>query len=325
MIGAYMVRAGEDVEFVDTASDHVAKMKQDGLTIEAFDATFTVPVKALSPSELQGPLDVMLLAVKGQHTEAAMKEIIPHLTEDSCVVSVQNGLCEKTISAMIGPERTIGCFINPSSDYMAPGLIKHAAPGAFYLAELDGRITPRLEAIAKAIGHWGEVRLTTNIWDYLWAKLGYANMLFATTLVDADIADIVDQHRELMVELACEVYEVAEGEGAHPKPFNAIEPSLYYPRENQDWEAINESLDRLVALRRTDAKTRSGIWRDIAVRHRKTEVDEQSGKVVGIGRSHGIECPLTSRVVTMIHELEDGKRSMGWENIKELEGLRTGE
>jgi 2-dehydropantoate 2-reductase len=125
-----------------------------------------------------------------------------------------------------------------------------------------------------------------------------------------------------MVELAAEVYEVAHREGVTPEPFDNVEPSLYYPREARDWAGIDASLDDLVVRRRADKKTHSGIWRDLAVRKRHTEVDEQVGAVTRIGREHGLPMPLTTRVVEMIHELEDGLRSRAVTNVDELERLR---
>jgi 2-dehydropantoate 2-reductase len=118
------------------------------------------------------------------------------------------------------------------------------------------------------------------------------------------------------------VYEAAAQEGVRPEPFDNVEPSLYHPRETRDWDRINASLDDLVSRRRLDKKTRSGIWRDLAVRKRRTEVDEQIGAVLRIGRGHGLPMPLTGRLVTMIHELEDGVRQRTAANVDELELVR---
>jgi 2-dehydropantoate 2-reductase len=82
------------------------------------------------------------------------------------------------------------------------------------------------------------------------------------------------------------------------------------------------SLDRLVARRRADQKTHSGIWRDLAVRYRRTEVDYQIAAVAEIGAGHGLPMTLTRRVVRMIHEIEEGTRDRGLANLAELERLR---
>ena len=43
----------------------------------------------------------------------------------------------------------------------------------------------------------------------------------------------------------------------------------------------------MVAFNRRSAKTHSGIWRDLAVRKRRTEIDAQIGPIVAIGKAHG--------------------------------------
>jgi 2-dehydropantoate 2-reductase len=103
-----------------------------------------------------------------------------------------------------------------------------------------------------------------------------------------------------------------------PEPFDDVEPGLYYPRESRDWNAINRSLDRLVARRHRDRKTRSGIWRDLAVRHRPTEVDYQIGLAAEIGTRHGLPMRLTRSLVSIVHDLESGRRLRSRANVDEL-------
>ena len=97
---------------------------------------------------------------------------------------------------------------------------------------------------------------------------------------------------------------------------NIFDPSAFAPDESDG--AANRSLDDLVVFNRASAKTHSGIWRDLAVRKRKTEVDAQLGWVVRVGEEHGIPTPLTDGVIRQIHELETGERSLSWENLYEL-------
>jgi 2-dehydropantoate 2-reductase len=323
-LGAYMARAGEDVTFVDADRAHVAAMRERGLTIRGYKETFTVPARAFTPEEAPGPVEALLLAVKAQHTEAALGAIVDRLAPDGFVVSLQNGLCEDVIRQIVGAERTVGCFVNFSADYLEPGLVHYGSEGALYLGELDGAMSDRLQALGRAFAHWGPVRLTDNIWGYLWAKMGYANMLFMTATVDATMADVIDRYRPLAAELAAEIYDVAEREGVRLEAFDAIDPSMYHPR-GRDPREVDASFDRLTAWQRTSEKQKSGIWRDLAVRHRPTEVDVQIGRAALIGARHGLAMPLTRRLVDIIHDLEQGRRAMSWDNVEELERLRRGE
>src|ERR1700742_2692290 len=129
---------------VDKDAAHVAAMAEKGLTIQAFDETFTVPVEAISRAQLSGPLEVVLIAVKAQHTADAVSLVSPLLTADSTVVSLQNGLCPRTIAAAIGQNRTIGALVNFSADYLEPGVITYAGAGTVRIGGLDGPPPPRV-------------------------------------------------------------------------------------------------------------------------------------------------------------------------------------
>lgn len=283
-VGAGLVRDGQEVLFCDTDAEHVAAMNEHGLSIEGPVEEFTVPAAAVLPADLPAELGAVLLAVKAQHTEAAMAEIAPRLAADGYVVSLQNGLNEPVIAAAVGDERTVGAFVNFGADYLGPGRIFRGNRGAFFIGELDGRLSERVERLVAAIP---DAKATGNIFGYLWAKEAYGAMLFATAVSDLSIADALSEprYRQLFVRLAEEVLEVAT---ARPEPFDGFDPA-----------DLEGSIERLVEFNRGSAKTHSGIYRDLAVRRRKTEVDAMLGS---------IDRPLVRRTLELIHEIEDGRR-----------------
>ncbi len=213
------------------------------------------------------------------------------------MVSAQNGLNELVIGDVIGAQRTVGCFINFSADYLEPGVIHFGGPGAFFIGELDGTIGDRLRTLQQDLDHWGggEVRMTDNIWGYLWGKQAYGAVLFATSLTNETMADAIDQYRDLMVRLAQEVLAVASAEGVTPMGFDGFEPDIIATATPGALDATaNASLDRLVAVRRRDQKTHTGVWRDLAVRKRRTEVDEHFPPIMRLGQQHGLATPVAS-------------------------------
>jgi 2-dehydropantoate 2-reductase len=69
---------------------------------------------------------------------------------------------------------------------------------------------------------------------------------------------------------------------------------------------------------RAATKTKTGIWRDLAVRKRKTEVGAMLGATVAKAKGYGLAMRLTTRLIAMIEELESGRRRMSWANLDEL-------
>jgi 2-dehydropantoate 2-reductase len=292
-VGARLVQDGHSVLFCDAAADHVEEMNRRGLTIEGPVEAFTVSATAVLPDELPDGLDAVLLAVKAHDTADALTKIAPRLADDGFIVSLQNGLNEPTIAASIGTERTVGAFVNFGADYLGPGRIMFGGRGAFRVGELDGTRSARVERLARA---FADAEVTDNILGYLWAKEAYGAMLFATAVSDLSIADALSEqrYRRLFERLAEEVLSVAT---AQPEPFDGFDPA-----------DLGGSIERLVEFNRRSAKTHSGIYRDLAVRRRRAETaifDTIGG-------------PLLSRVLALVHEIEQGRRVCEVANLELL-------
>ena len=307
---------------MDLEKAHVAAMNLKGLRITGPVADFTVEAAATTPENLTGQFDCVLLCVKAHHTQTAVETLRPHVAPNGYVTSIQNGLNELTIAQVVGPARTMGAFVNFGADYLQPGVIHWGGRGAVVLGELDGVMSQRLsELVALLRAFEPDARSTNNIQGYLWGKLAYAALLFATAVTDASIADVLasDKHRPALIALAREVTGVAEKAGIVMEGFDGFDPRAFSPSAEE--ERAIRSLDDLVAFNRRSAKTHSGIWRDLAVRKRRTEVDPQLGPIKAEGARLAIETPLTLALTRQIHDIEDGRRQLDWRNLDELSAM----
>jgi 2-dehydropantoate 2-reductase len=311
------------VRLVDVAEAHVAAVNAHGLTIEAPGTgmpDWTVRVPALTPRDWTGTHDLVLLAVKSQHTAAALDTIEPRLSPAGTIVALQNGLNEELIAARIGAPRTVGCLVNLGADWQAPGRVQWGGPGAIVLGELDGAITPRVKDLARLLEAAGETKITENIWGLKWSKHVYGALLFATALVDATVYDVVERSKavqRMLVALVSEGMAVAEGAGIRLEAFDEYDPALYRRARAGDEGALTAAMELVAHHYRTRAKTKTGVWRDLAVRRRTTEASFFE-ITLAKGEKLGVPLPLTRAMLGMIHDLEDGRRAMAWENLHEL-------
>ena len=322
-MGAYLTRAGHDVTLVDTVEEHVAVINDRGLRITGPIAEFTARIPAFTPDAMTGEWRTIILATKAHHTEGATRALLPHLSRDGCVISAQNGLNEIAVAEIVGVGRTVGAFVNFGADYIEPGVIHYGGRGAVVVGEIDGQMTPRVNEIREAWLDFDDRAIVTpNIWGFLWGKEAYGAMLFATALTNEPIADALAnvKYRDVYIGLAREILAVAGARGVTPEAFNGFDPAAYLPSAASD--AATGSLADLVAFNRRSAKTHSGIWRDLAVRKRPTEVDAQLGIVVALGREAGVATPLTVRLVELIHDVESGARTQSFETLDELASSR---
>jgi 2-dehydropantoate 2-reductase len=320
IVGVHLMRAGHGVAYIETNRAHVAAIRDGGLRLTgALDAV--VRPQVMLPEEAP-PLRQVLLAVKSRHTEDALATIAPLLAPDGYVVSLQNGLEEYKIARAVGRARTIGAFLTFGGHYREPGLVVYGGPGSFRIGELDGRTTPRLEALRAAFMSLQPVEITPNIFGCLWAKMSLGAIYNATALVSADVTEQYGHahYRALFARLCGEVVAVADAAGVRCEPFDGFDPAVFRPGAAADEAAIAASWDgqRRYWNRHGPGAQRTGVWRDLAIHKRKTEIDEMIGAVRKVAREHAVATPLLDALTAMVHEVEDGKRELGYHNLDAL-------
>jgi len=318
-LGAYWNRAGLDVLLVDIIAEHVSACRSSGLAIEGPVAEFSEVIPAVTPDELDGVFSRIVLAVKAHHTAQAMTVVARHLSNDGFVVSLQNGLNEIEIARQVGEERTMGAFVNFGADWLGPGRILFGNRGAVVLGEIDGSIRPRTKRMFALLALFEpNAILTDNIWGFLWGKLAYGAMLFATALNMDSMADNFARPERFPVwrQLGGEVMAVAAARGVTPVGFDGFDPRSFVFSSAE--ESTRKSVADIAEFNRGSGKTHSGVWRDLAVRKRQTEVDAQIGIIGELADEAEVDTPAIRRLVELIHEVEKGQRKQSPETFNEL-------
>jgi 2-dehydropantoate 2-reductase len=300
-IGAHLFRAGHEVTLCDADAEHVRAIREDGLRIEGPVNEFTARMPAITPDELPDVVEHAIVAVKSPATRSAADLLRGRLAGDGYVLTVQNGLTADALVDVVGRGRVLSSFVNFGADVLGPGRVMQGNIGTFRVGELDGgTITPRVREIAEALPY---AEPTGNVLGYLWGKEAYGAMLWAGAVSDLTIAETLEraEYRPLMIAIAEEVLAQA------PVPVESFDG--FVPND------LEGSLDRLAEFNRRSAKARSGIYRDLVVRRRKTEVDEVHKDIQG---------PIFDRVVEMIHDIEQGRRTCEVANLDELASFAAG-
>jgi 2-dehydropantoate 2-reductase len=320
VVGAGLTAAGEDVLLVDVVAEHVEAMNRSGLRIRSAEGEQRVAVRAVLPDAVSGTFDLVILAVKTQHTTAALESLAPHLGSEAAVVSLQNGLNEEAIARRIGAARTIGCMVDFSADYLEPGVIALGRRSDLYVGELDGRMTARLEDVRRRLDRAMPTRATTNVLGYVWSKLCKGSLDVTTALVDATIAEVRGHTptQRALVEVVREGVRVAQAEGIRLEPFDHFDPAAFADVSPAGLAGASRVLDEMAAAAAGDRKVRTGYWRDIVVRKRRSEIFAITGEIVRRGERLGIPTPVNRRQLELFEEIEAGRRPMGWANLDAL-------
>jgi 2-dehydropantoate 2-reductase len=318
-VGAFLHDAGYDVTLVDADAAHVAAINDRGLRIDGIRGDRLFPVRAIGPGELSGPLGVVFLCVKGHFTAPAIAQYAPLLAPDGFVLSLQNGLNEPIIAREIGEDRTLGAFVHFGADLIEPGFIRLGNEQTIYIGELDGQITPRAEAVAAALAHVMPTAVTDNLWGFLWGKLVYGALAFGVSAVDAPIHEVLDDPvgRAVCRAAAAEAYLVASTQAPRLELIGNFDPNAFAP--GPDFTARADApLDALADGARGATKQHMGIWRDLAVKRRATEVDVLTGVLVATACERGIPTPVNAAILDLIHRIEAGEVGMDWANLRAI-------
>ena len=317
-IGAALARAGENPLLVDSDAAHVEALRARGLKITGPIEDYAVPVRAATPREVRAPLRRVMLAVKSQHTRAAADTIAPLLAADGSILSLQNGLNGDAIAGAVGATRVVLALVDIASDYIEPGVVHYGGRGSIYVGEPDGRVTPRVNDYVALLKRFDRhIEASDNVLGLLWGKIAYGGLLTATALTSDTMADVLGDARwhGVLGAIGHEIVLAAQAAGVRPVGVDGFDAAAFAAGDAARSAA---SCDDMAEHYRHSAKTRSGIWRDLAVRKRKTEVAPMFAPVIESGRRHGVATPTVARLAAMIAEMEQGKRDFTPENLVEL-------
>jgi 2-dehydropantoate 2-reductase len=172
--GARLAQNGHEVSFV-ARGPHLEAMRAGGLEIRSGEASDRLrPVAALaSAAEAGDEFDLILLTVKGYDTEPAIEALRPVVGPASTVLTLQNGVDgADQLAAAFGAERALAGTTTINVAVVEPGVVlDRGVPIRTTIAELSGRVTPRLEAIAAALRPIGaEVIMSDDARVALWQK-----------------------------------------------------------------------------------------------------------------------------------------------------------
>ncbi|MER5913539.1 2-dehydropantoate 2-reductase [Streptomyces sp. NPDC001982] len=239
-VGAALDRGGAEVHLI-ARGPHLRAMQADGVRVNSPRGDFTArPHVTDDPSEI-GPVDYVFLGLKAHSYPSCGPLIEPLLAEHTAVVAGQNGIPwwyfhqlagpyegrrveavdpGGATSAVLAPERAIGCVVYPATVIEAPGVIRHLEGTRFSLGEPAGHISERCTALSDAMVAGGlKAPVEKNLRDDIWIKL-MGNVAFnpLSALTRATMAEICGhpQTRRLVAELMAETLDIAARVGSTP-------------------------------------------------------------------------------------------------------------
>ena len=314
---ALMTKAGWDPILVCKHADTLAQVTSPGLVVTRLGETHTVPVRGvLTIAELPRDLDIVFHATKANDCVAVARELLPYLHEASIVVSMQNGISEDALAGVLGRERVAGCVENLAVTLKGPGEIDVTSEGAFILGHIDHKQDERIKLIQPMLDAVQPTRISDNIMGELYAKLMFnacINALTAINGVSLGKLLAVRKIRSVFIALMQETLSVADAVGIRlaPAPGGLNLRKLLTGRRL--WDQFKRHLI-LCIVGIKHGRIRPSTLQSLE-RGRPTEIDYLNGYICDRAAEHAIPVPVNQAVVTMVKEIEAGKRPMTMANM----------
>ena len=279
--GGLLARTGQDVTFIARGA-HLAALRKNGLQVKSVHGDFTIaPVQVTdSPADL-GLVDLVIVCVKTPDTDEASQAMKPMVGPDTTVMSLQNGIdAAERIGAVVGMKNMVGGATWLSSTIEAPGMIRQISQfRRIVLGELDGRITPRGQAVFEVLkGTGATVELSDNILKVLWTKFVFiASISGVGSLTRLEIGDYrsVPETRALLVGLMREVDALAGASGIR-----------------LDAHVIEQTL---ALIDNAAPNIKPSMQRDVEA-SRRSELDSMIGVIQRKGRELSVSTPTADMV-----------------------------
>ena len=279
--GGLLAQCGHDVTFIARGM-HLKAIQENGLQVKSIFGDFHIqPAQATDDPGQIGLVDLILFCTKTYSIDEAAQQIRSLVGPDTNVLPLQNGIdAADRIGAIIGMQHMLGGATWISSAVEAPGVIKQISQfRRVVMGELDGQVTPRVQAVHKAFDETGiTAELSENILKIMWTKFVFISMasgLGSLTRLPIGSYRSVPETRAMMTSLMREVETLARVQGIE-----------------LDKDVVQKSLD---FVDNASPHIRPSMQLDVEA-GRRSEIESMIGVVGRKGRELDIPTPVSDMV-----------------------------
>ena len=322
-IGGWLAHTGHDVVFADAWAEQVDTINYSGLRVEGPHEPFVSHPRAFHQHQsqalaLEPEFDLAFIAMKAYDTSWAARFAERFVSDEGYFVSSQNCMPDLDMADAVGAERCVGLIMSSIAVRVGgPGLAQRAGAKrrrdtghiVFRAGEQDGTPSERIAELIEMLDPLDGGKTTTNLYGERWAKLcqnSMGNPVVGSTLCGTATIASSARGRELQIRLASESAQVGLSLGLDVVDFGGASPKKWVAATS-DGE-VYEELDNRMA---ESAGAGTGDWhpsmgQDVA-NGRPSEIDFMNGHVLKMGRSVGVDTPVTASIVDAMRRVDRGE------------------
>jgi 2-dehydropantoate 2-reductase len=291
-IGGTLAESGAAVWLVNRAQAHVNAINTVGLRMRDGDTERSVKVRAATSCHGLPAMDLVIVLVKSFDTRAVIESAADVIGDHTVVLSLQNGMGHEDILAeVVGRAKVLAGKTYVGGVMLAPGHIIAGTRGKdTYIGELDGAISPRVQAIADTFKRAGlntivSADIVGTMWDKLLVNVATGALSGITGLSYGELY-AVPEVKATALAAVNEAITVARAGGV----------TLSFDSALQAWDKAAEGLPPEFKASMLQSLEKGSL----------TEIDFINGAVVRAGKKHGVPTPVNEALAACIKGIERG-------------------
>ena len=310
IIGALVSKNGGDLTLIDANRAHVEALNQKGATVIGKMELEGVPVKAITPDEMEGIYDLVILLAKQTYNDVALKQLLPHLGPDSVVCTLQNGVPEESVGKVIGPERVVGGIVGWGASFRGPGvseLTSDVSAMRYEIGEPDGSHTARIQAVCDLLNLAGTCVVMDNLMGTRWSKvIQNATLSGMSAALGCTYAQILDNEKAA----ACAAWvgnEIVQIVRKRNIVLEDLVPGWsYYSLAFEDGAGLERAVAWLREYFKPHRPLKASMLQDME-KGIPCEIDYIVGICSQWGRALGIPTPTCDTIISIVKDYVSGK------------------
>jgi 2-dehydropantoate 2-reductase len=315
--GAIITKGGRNVVLIDANKENVEALNKNGATITG-TMDLNIPVKAITPDEMEGIYDIVLYMVKQTYNDVALKQLLPHLGADSVVCTLQNGVPEDAVAEVVGKERTLGGTVGWGATWIGPGvsmLTSEVKNMTYDLGELDGTTKERTIQVKEILDLIGETIIVPNLVGIRWTKLLVNSTLSGmSAALGCTFGEVLDNEKALTcaAHIGNEAILIAKARGIVMEPLQGHDLTLLGFKTKKERASKFPMYHAIFGPHRM---LKASMLQDLE-KGKKTEIDAIDGVVSEWGKRLNIPTPVSDKVVEIVKGIEAGEYTYSFDNLK---------
>ena len=309
IMAAVAAQKGASCILIDTNKAHVDALNSQGATVTGYMDLKNIPVTAITPEQMNGIYDIVIVLTKQLANEKALNNLLPFINENSVVCTLQNGIPEESVAAIVGKERTVGGAVGWGAGWLSPGVSQLYTKPEFMnieIGNLGNVVDDNLKRVEAFLKLCGEVFINTNLLGFRWSKLLMNSALSGmSAATGATFGEIVDDESAAAcaAHVALELIHVADLQNIN---LEVIIPGKdFYNLRFDDKAGRDSAIEFLRDIYSVHRPQKASMLQDME-KGIPCEIDYINGVVCRHGQKLGHPTPFNDTIVSVVKEFEAG-------------------